>query len=124
MSFPASTGPSTHPPRPPMCGIAGWIAAPETAPAEPAMAEILEAIAHRGPDDQGVRSFDDAATGHRIVLGHRRLAIIDPEGARQPMCDADAGVALTFNGEIYNFRELRAELGKFGHRFARDSDTE
>jgi len=107
-----------------MCGIAGWIAAPETVFAERAMADILEAIAHRGPDDQGMCSFHNAATGHRIVLGHRRLAIIDPDGARQPLCDADAGVALTFNGEIYNFRELRVELAKLGHRFARDSDTE
>ncbi|MBV9362527.1 MAG: asparagine synthase (glutamine-hydrolyzing), partial [Betaproteobacteria bacterium] len=57
-------------------------------------------------------------------LGHRRLAIIDPNGSRQPMCDDAAGLALSFNGEIYNFRELRAELETHGHRFERDSDTE
>src|SRR6185437_645324 len=55
---------------------------------------------------------------------HRRLAIIDPDGSRQPMVDEAARLALTFNGEIYNFRELRGELEKLGHRFTRDSDTE
>jgi asparagine synthase (glutamine-hydrolysing) len=84
---------------------------------------MLRAIAHRGPDDQGMRCFG-CGTGHRVFLGHRRLAIIDPEGAHQPMCDAQAGLALTFNGEIYNFRELRDELSLLGYRFARDSDTE
>jgi len=85
---------------------------------------MLQAIAHRGPDDQGMCCFRCAATGHHVFLGHRRLAIIDPEGAHQPMCDAAAGLALTFNGEIYNFRELRDELRGLGYRFERDSDTE
>jgi asparagine synthase (glutamine-hydrolysing) len=85
---------------------------------------MLQAIAHRGPDDQGVCCFRCASTGHHVFLGHRRLAIIDPVGAHQPMCDAAAGLALTFNGEIYNFRELRAELAGLGYRFALDSDTE
>src|SRR5690606_16720031 len=60
----------------------------------------------------------------RVFLGHRRLAIIDPVGGHQPMCDDAAGLALTFNGEIYNFRQLRAELEAMGYRFQRDSDTE
>ena len=85
---------------------------------------MLQAIAHRGPDGQGICSFPCVSTGHQVFLGHRRLAIIDPEGARQPMCDPDAGLALTFNGEIYNFRELREELSRLGYRFTRDSDTE
>ena len=85
---------------------------------------MLQAIAHRGPDGQGTCSFRCLSTGHDVFLGHRRLAIIDPRGAAQPMCDADAGLALTFNGEIYNFRELRAELNSLGHVFKRDSDTE
>ncbi len=106
-----------------MCGIAGWIAEPGRALAEGTLASMLHAIAHRGPDDEGMRSFR-ASTGHHVYLGHRRLAIIDPKGARQPMCDAAAGLALTFNGEIYNFRALRDELGLLGYRFARDSDTE
>jgi asparagine synthase (glutamine-hydrolysing) len=107
-----------------MCGIAGWIAAPGNAPGEETLAAMLEAIAHRGPDDQGMSRFRCASTGHDVFLGHRRLAIIDPEGARQPMCDADAGLALIFNGEIYNFRELRDALGALGYHFALDSDTE
>jgi len=85
---------------------------------------MLQAIAHRGPDDQGTCCFRCAGTGHQVFLGHRRLAIIDPVGAHQPMCDAAAGLVLTFNGEIYNFRELRAELTELGYRFTRDSDTE
>jgi asparagine synthase (glutamine-hydrolysing) len=106
-----------------MCGIAGWVTGSEHPPGERAMAGVLARIAHRGPDGEGVRAFRSRA-GHEVVLGHRRLAIIDPEGARQPMCDDAAGLALTFNGEIYNFRELRAELEKDGYRFQRDSDTE
>ena len=105
-----------------MCGIAGWMALPQHAPDDGAMAAVLEALAHRGPDGAGACAFQSSR--HRVVLGHRRLAIIDPQGARQPMCDEAAGVALTFNGEIYNFRELREELARFGHRFALDSDTE
>ena len=107
-----------------MCGIAGWIAEAQSPLREGTLASMLQAIAHRGPDDQGMCSFRCAGTGHRVFLGHRRLAIIDPEGARQPMCDPAAGLALTFNGEIYNFRELRDELCRLGYRFTRDSDTE
>jgi asparagine synthase (glutamine-hydrolysing) len=84
---------------------------------------MLERIAHRGPDGSGIVDYA-AAGGRRVLLGHRRLAIIDPEGARQPMVDDAAGLALTFNGEIYNFRELREELRARGYRFALDSDTE
>lgn len=107
-----------------MCGIAGWIAGPKSALTEDTLESMLHALAHRGPDDQGAASFRSAGAGHHVFLGHRRLAIIDPEGARQPMCDSEAGLALTFNGEIYNFRHLRDELGRSGYRFARDSDTE
>jgi asparagine synthase (glutamine-hydrolysing) len=105
-----------------MCGIAGWMAVQRHAPEDGAMAAVLDALAHRGPDGLGACAFQSSR--HRVVLGHRRLAIIDPQGASQPMCDEAAGVALTFNGEIYNFRELRAELVERGHRFALDSDTE
>ena len=105
-----------------MCGIAGWITKPERMLSTETLESMLQAIAHRGPDGQGTCAFVCAATGHQVFLGHRRLAIIDPEGAHQPMCDA--GLALTFNGEIYNFRELRKELGSLGYIFRRDSDTE
>jgi asparagine synthase (glutamine-hydrolysing) len=84
----------------------------------------LRTIAHRGPDSQGTSCFRCASTGHQVALGHRRLAIIDPEGSRQPICDSAGEIALTFNGEIYNFRELRRDLVRLGHRFTRDSDTE
>ncbi len=84
---------------------------------------MLQSIAHRGPDGHGAREYA-AARGWRVLLGHRRLAIIDPVGSPQPMCDDTVQLALTYNGEIYNFRELRAELEACGHRFARDSDTE
>jgi asparagine synthase (glutamine-hydrolysing) len=106
-----------------MCGIAGWIAEPVDAPTAYTLASMLDAIAHRGPDGQGMCRFQSAA-GYEVALGHRRLAIIDPDGAPQPMCDSVAGLAVVFNGEIYNFRELRRTLVGAGYRFARDSDTE
>ncbi|HET9735277.1 MAG TPA: asparagine synthase (glutamine-hydrolyzing) [Burkholderiales bacterium] len=107
-----------------MCGIAGWIAGPEGPLNRGTLESMLLAIAHRGPDDSGIAQFRSHGTGHDVFLGHRRLAIIDPDGARQPMCDAAAGLAVTFNGEIYNFRQLREELSGLGYRFTRDSDTE
>jgi asparagine synthase (glutamine-hydrolysing) len=107
-----------------MCGIAGWIAGPGSGVGEDTLGAMLEAIAHRGPDDEGIAAFRGTAGGYDVFLGHRRLAIIDPHAARQPMCDAAAGLALSFNGEIYNFRELRRELSGFGYAFALDSDTE
>ncbi len=107
-----------------MCGIAGWIAKPERALSGDTLAGMLQAIAHRGPDGEGTAHYACALTGHHVFLGHRRLAIIDPQGAHQPMCDAASGLALIFNGEIYNFRVLRDELSNLGYRFTRDSDTE
>ena len=107
-----------------MCGIAGWVASPESMLSVETLESMLQAIAHRGPDAQGTYCFACAGTGHQVFLGHRRLAIIDPEGPRQPMCDGAAGLALIFNGEIYNFRELRGDLARLGHRFTRDSDSE
>lgn len=83
---------------------------------------MLAALAHRGPDGQGVCHLATVDGAYRVALGHRRLAIIDPAGAHQPMCDA--GLVLAFNGEIYNFRALRDRLARCGHRFALDSDTE
>jgi asparagine synthase (glutamine-hydrolysing) len=107
-----------------MCGIAGWLAADTSAPPEETIHRMLDAIAHRGPDDHGIY-FQASGEGHQqVMLGHRRLAIIDPDGARQPMVDGPAGVSLVFNGEIYNFRELRRQLEREGHAFTRDSDTE
>ncbi len=105
-----------------MCGIAGLIS---TNP-EAHISAMLASIEHRGRDDEGVwttRSVD--AEGQRASLGHRRLAIIDTSAAgHQPMLSSDGRFALTFNGEIYNYRELRAELESKNHRFHTDTDTE
>ena len=106
-----------------MCGIAGAITPPDSGIGRPVMERMLERIAHRGPDGHGIAEYFTRA-GKRVLLGHRRLAIIDPEGGRQPMVDDEAGLAITFNGEIYNFRELREELKVCGYRFHVHSDTE
>ena len=102
-----------------MCGIAGIIDLKGRGDVSPARLKAMtDAIARRGPDGEG-RWF---APG--VGLGHRRLAIIDPEGGKQPFISEDGRVALVFNGMIYNFRDLRAELEAEGAVFATDSDTE
>src|SRR6187549_1005448 len=106
-----------------MCGIAGGVVGEKSAMSSAVLGRMLDSMEHRGPDGEGAREFT-GFDGSRIYLGHRRLAIIDPVGSPQPMCDDEARLALTFNGEIYNFRELREELAARGYRFERDSDTE
>lgn len=102
-----------------MCGIAGLFYPGLPKPIDPArIVAMSDAQAHRGPDGSGVWCV--AGVG----LGHRRLAIIDLEGGVQPMALPDQSLAVTFNGEIYNFREVRAELEALGARFVADSDTE
>jgi asparagine synthase (glutamine-hydrolysing) len=99
-----------------MCGIAGIVSEdPEQLRRLPA---AVAALAHRGPDDEGIEWLDGAA------LGHRRLSIIDLGGGHQPMFDADRKLAIVFNGEIYNFPRLKEELEGRGRRFATRSDTE
>src|ERR1044072_2689729 len=87
---------------------------------------MLQSIEHRGRDDEGVWTSDPIdETGRRACLGHRRLAIIDPTPAgHEPMLSPDGRFVLTFNGEIYNFRELRDELRQRGHEFKTDCDAE
>ncbi|SRR5579884_131780 len=106
-----------------MCGICGVYQERASDPALLAAAttRMAAALAHRGPDDEGV--WVDPAG--RIALGNRRLAIIDlsPAG-HQPMTDPSGQVVLTYNGEIYNFRELRRELEASGYRFRSHTDTE
>jgi asparagine synthase (glutamine-hydrolysing) len=98
-----------------MCGIAGIFGANDTE----AVSSMLRAMAHRGPDDEGL--YADPA----VTLGHRRLAIIDVSPAgHQPMSTADGAIQIVFNGEIYNYREKRAALEARGHRFHSQSDTE
>ncbi|MDQ0815129.1 asparagine synthase (glutamine-hydrolyzing) [Streptomyces sp. B3I7] len=104
-----------------MCGITGWVSFDRELRAEDAaLRAMTETMACRGPDDQGVWAEGPAA------LGHRRLAVIDLPGGRQPMTvDTPQGtVALVYSGETYNFTELRRELTDRGHRFTTDSDTE
>ena len=104
-----------------MCGITGWISFDRDLRTEAAVLDTMtETMACRGPDDRGTWVQGPAA------LGHRRLAIIDLPGGRQPMsADTPHGsVALVYSGETYNFTELRRELAGRGHRFTTDSDTE
>ncbi len=102
-----------------MCGIAGLFHLKIDKPVDPArIARMCEAIAHRGPDGQGIW------TASGVGLGHRRLSIIDVAGSPQPMASADGRAMLVFNGEIYNFRELREELSAAGAIFRTDGDSE
>lgn len=107
-----------------MCGIAGWIEDAATSPGEDVAKAMSDAIPYRGPDGDGWHLTGTRDNRKTIGLVHRRLAIIDLEGGVQPMHDADGRLTLVFNGEIYNFRELRAELEAEGHAFRTNSDTE
>jgi len=107
-----------------MCGLAGWIGEMRADPGRSALRAMTDAIAHRGPDGEGAFFAGTRDNRFQVALGHRRLAIIDPAGGVQPMYDASGRIALVFNGEIYNFRELRSELEQAGYRFATNSDTE
>jgi asparagine synthase (glutamine-hydrolysing) len=100
-----------------MCGIAGFVGAGEFQDLE----RMVGRLFHRGPDNQGLWSDPE----HRVFLGHRRLSILDLSGGSQPMWTADGLLGIVFNGEIYNFRELRTELAAAGHVFlTHHSDTE
>jgi len=101
-----------------MCGIAGFLVTGGVSPDRELLARMCTRLAHRGPDGYGY--FTDA----RIALGHRRLSIIDVAGGAQPLGNEDGSIQIVFNGEIYNYRELRAELIARGHRFSTNSDTE
>jgi asparagine synthase (glutamine-hydrolysing) len=102
-----------------MCGIAGSFDLAGTPASATIVRRMSEAIAHRGPDGDGVW------TEGPVGLGHRRLAIIDlSEAGRQPMATADGRYVISYNGELYNFQELRAELQALGHGFRTRSDTE
>jgi asparagine synthase (glutamine-hydrolysing) len=81
-----------------------------------------DALVHRGPDSEGIKMF--ASDGLAVALGHRRLSIIDLAGGKQPMSNEDASVWITYNGEIYNHRDLRRHLEAQGHRYKTSSDTE
>ncbi len=101
-----------------MCGIAGLLMPAGVAVSELAVRRMCDAIVHRGPDDQGY--FVAGSVG----LGIRRLSIIDVAGGHQPVHNEDRTIWTVFNGEIYNYRALRAEMESRGHRFYTNSDTE
>lgn len=102
-----------------MCGIAGLVGNRDRDAAVTSVAVMMRSLERRGPDGEGIETWTDA------VLGHRRLAIIDlSEAGRQPMLSADKSIGISFNGEIYNFIELRKELSALGYRFTSGSDTE
>lgn len=104
-----------------MCGITGWLNLNTTEPnhnAEPVLHSMCETIVHRGPDSEGLWIDDRAA------LGMRRLSIIDLKTGDQPVFNCDRSVIVMMNGELYNYREVRADLEKRGHKFTTHSDTE
>ncbi len=107
-----------------MCGIAGFIVPAPASDAPRLLRAMASRLAHRGPDDEGFLEASTADERHRVGLAHRRLAIIDLSSGHQPMGNEDGHVQIVFNGEIYNFAELRDELIACGHRFATASDTE
>src|SRR5437868_4232938 len=107
-----------------MCGITGFVEFRRTLGSDEmrhTIARMTDCLAHRGPDDSGI--WIEPASG--IALGHRRLSVLDVSPAgHQPMISHSGRFVVTFNGEIYNFLDLRAELEQFGERFRSQSDTE
>ena len=104
-----------------MCGIAGFLAFGEERPGEELLRAMGDVMAHRGPDASGTYLSADGQAG----LTHRRLSILDlTDAGAQPMASADGSMILCYNGEVYNFREIRNELVAKGHRFRGESDTE
>src|SRR3979409_2028370 len=101
-----------------MCGICGVIGIERTEQAEAITRRMMEALRHRGPDEDGL------LVAPSVALGMRRLSIIDLPGGHQPVFNEAGNVAVVFNGEIYNFRQLRGTLEGRGHSFRTNSDTE
>lgn len=101
-----------------MCGICGVIGIESKETSEQLVRRMMAAMSHRGPDDEGI------LVAPRAAVGMRRLSILDLPGGGQPVWNETGTLAVVFNGEIYNFRELRSELESAGHRFSTRSDTE
>ncbi|MFH1070340.1 MAG: asparagine synthase (glutamine-hydrolyzing) [Candidatus Glassbacteria bacterium] len=102
-----------------MCGICGIINRDRENPVDQvSLDRMTDILTHRGPDDRGIKVWDN------VGLGHRRLFVIDQEGGHQPMCDDSSQVWITYNGELYNYIELRSDLIQRGYRFQTFSDTE
>jgi len=116
-----------------MCGITGGVwYRPERAITRHTLDQMTDALVHRGPDDRGIFYSKQPSESGRasssppasVGLGFRRLSIIDLAGGHQPLGNEDGSIQMVFNGEIYNYRELRRRLEGAGHQFATDSDTE
>ena len=102
-----------------MCGIAGIMRRDADPVEQQDISRMLERLVHRGPDDEGIYLSDG------VGLGHRRLSIIDvSETGHQPMANAAGTIWITYNGELYNYKELRRSLEGEGRRFRSESDTE
>ena len=99
-----------------MCGIVGVVNAKSVTKDD--VWKMIDSIKYRGVDEQGVEQLG------RAVLGHARLAVVDPENGMQPMCSTDGTVWVVFNGEIFNFIELREQLKAKGYKFKSRCDTE
>lgn len=106
-----------------MCGIAGLVTIDGRAPERALIERMTERLGHRGPDDGGV--YLGGSEGVRVSLGARRLSILDLSArGHMPMSSADGRLCITYNGEVYNFKEVRRELQALGHAFRSDTDTE
>jgi len=104
-----------------MCGIAGFLATGEARPGAQLLRAMGGTMARRGPDASGIYLSPDGRAG----LAHRRLSIIElSDAGAQPMASGDASLVVSYNGEVYNYREIRGELARLGHAFRGDSDTE
>src|SRR6266853_881695 len=101
-----------------MCGICGVVGMESTERAEAITRRMMEALRHRGPDEDGL------LVAPSVALGVRRLSIIDLPGGHQPVFNEASNVAVVFNGEIYNYKQLRGTLERRGHAFRTHSDTE
>src|SRR5215471_11632724 len=103
-----------------MCGITGWVKLDKnTSPnSEAILHSMCERIVHRGPDSEGLWVDD------RVALGMRRLSIIDLKTGDQPVFNEDLSIVAMQNGELYNYREVRSDLEKRGHKFTTQTDTE
>ncbi|MEO6655702.1 MAG: asparagine synthetase B, partial [Pyrinomonadaceae bacterium] len=104
-----------------MCGIAGWINLKQSNSkdhSEAVLHSMCEAIVHRGPDSEGLWTDDT------VALGMRRLSIIDLHTGDQPVFSGDKSIVVMMNGELYNYREVKADLEKRGHKFVTQTDTE
>ena len=101
-----------------MCGICGVVGIQSPEAGEAVVRRMMAAMIHRGPDEEGI------LLASPVAVGMRRLSIVDLPGGSQPVWNETETIAVVYNGEIYNFRELRAELEALGHRFRTRSDTE